>query len=171
MHKRIDKLTPHTFTKEMLRVLDVCHHIHKLAEEFYLYLANSHQGHRDIARMWGLLAIDKCNHSDTFKMAARIKGEGINEVAISMEKASNILNKMKSIPKNDAHTAPTVIEALGFTVKMEEHLSSVHFRQVAKFFNEADSILMTSSLRSSSSILHMMTEEYLNLTMLESDSF
>jgi hypothetical protein len=85
--------------------------------------------------------------------------------------AANILFKMKSIPKGDRHNPPSVLDALRFSVKMEENLNSVHFSQVVKFFSEQDTALMASSLKSSSSILHMMTEEYLNLTVMESDSF
>jgi rubrerythrin len=150
---------------EMLNVLETCKHIHKYAEEFYQYLSEVHHEHRDIARMWGLLAIDKCNHSDTFMMAYRIKGDGISEISISPEIAAGILAKMKAIPKGDIYNPPSVVDALRFTVRMEENLSNVHFSKVVKFTSEQDSDLMSSSIKSSSYILHLMTEEYVNLTL------
>lgn len=152
---------------EKLKVLDICQHIHKHAEGFYQYLAEVHQNHREIARMWGVLAVDKCNHSDTFKMANRLKGDGISEIYISADMATKILIKMKTIPKEDRHHPPSVVDALRFAIKMEDKLNSVHFRHVVKFFCEKDMALMTSSLKSNVSIVHMMTEEYVNLTMSE----
>lgn len=154
---------------EKLKTLDICQHIHKHAEDFYLYLAEVHQGHREIARMWGLFAIDKCNHSDTFKMVSRLKGEGIKEINVSSEMAANILSKVKSIPRRD--NPPSVLDALRFTIKMEENLASVHISHVVKFYREQDTSLMASSLQSSSSIIHAMTEEYLNLTVVHSEVF
>jgi hypothetical protein len=104
-------------------------------------------------------------------MVDRLKGAGIREIHVSAEMAQNMLAKMKSIPKGNTPKQPSVLEALQFTVKMEESLNRVHFSHVVKFFSEQDSALLSSSLQSSSSILHMITEEYLNLTVLESDPF
>jgi hypothetical protein len=171
MPKHLKKTISKKWQPEQLKVIDICQHIHKQAEAVYQNLAEMHQENREIARMWGLLAIDKCNHSDTFKMANRLKGEGISEINSSEDLATNLLIKMKSIPKGNRHNPPNILNALRFTVKMEERLKRVHFLHVVKFFNEQDTALMTSSLQSSSSILHMLTEEYLNLTVLESDSF
>jgi rubrerythrin len=156
---------------ETLNILGTCQHIHKYAEEFYQYLTEVHHDNLEIARMWGLCAIDKCNHSDTFKMAYRLKGEGISDIALSAERATNILNKMKTIPKGNACTPPSVVDALRFAIKMEENLSRVHISHVVTFYSEQDTTLMVSTLQSSNNIIHMMTEEYLNLTILESESF
>jgi rubrerythrin len=163
-------LQKNTFEKiplEKLKVLDTCQHIFKHAESFYQYLADVHQEHREVARMWGLFAIDKCNHSDTFKMASRLKGEGISEVCISAEMATNILTKMKSIPTGNGSNPPSIVEALRFAISMEERLNSVYFRHVVKLCNEQDKDLLASSLKSNGTIIHMMTEEYVNLTMFE----
>jgi hypothetical protein len=156
---------------DQLIVLEICQHIHKLAEEFYQYLAGIHQAHPEISRMWGLLAIDKCNHSDTFKMATRLKGQGISAINVSSEAAANILTKMKAIPKNERQHTPSVVDALRFAVTMEENLNSIYFMNVVKFFSAQDTALMVSSLKSNSSILHMMTEEFMNLTVLGSEGF
>jgi rubrerythrin len=164
--KTLKKMMPET-----LKVLDMCQQIYTYAEDLYLYLASVHKEHREIARIWGLLAIDKCNHSDTFKMASRLKGDGISEICISVDAVAHILSRMKAIPKGDNRKHPSLIESLSFTVKMEENLNSVHFCNVVKFLNEQDTALMASSLKSSSSILHLLTEEYLNLTVLESETF
>jgi rubrerythrin len=171
MNKSLKKNVVRKLPSEQLQLLDTCQQIHKHAEELYLYLARIHQEHRDIARMWGLLAIDKCNHSDTFKMANRLKGDGIREITIAPETAANILAKMKTVPKVESQNSPSVAAALNFTVKMEENLSSVHFQTGVKFISERDTALMVSSLKSNGSILHMLTEEYLNLTILESEAF
>jgi rubrerythrin len=171
MYNQVNKPAVTKWPKESLNILDTCQHIHKHAEEFYQYLAEIHHEHREIARMWSLIAIDKCNHSDTFKMVTRMKGEGVKDITVSAELATNILNKMKTIPKAKSNKPPSVLDALRFTVKLEENLNSVHFSRVVKFVSEQDTALMASSLKSSSSILHMMTEEYVNLAIMESDTF
>jgi len=158
-------------TLEELHVIDICQQIFKLAEEFYQYLAEIHHENSETARMWSLLAIDKCNHSDTYKFANRLKGEGLKEIHVDLETAVKILSKMKSIPKTDKLNPPPVVDALVFSIKMEEILDSVHFRQVVEFISEQDTSLMISSIRSSGSILHLLTEEYLSLTVMESDGF
>lgn len=150
---------------EKLKVLDICQHIHKSAEEFYQYLAEVHRPNREISKMWGLLAIDKCNHADTFKMANRLRGEGISEIYVTVEMATAILVKMKAIPKGTGNSPPALQDALSFAIKMEEKLNSVHFRHVVRFLNEQDMELMSSSLKSSNNIIHMMSEEYVNLTI------
>jgi hypothetical protein len=170
----VNQLKNNMFKKlavEKLQVLDICQHIFKFAEEFYLYLADIHSENTEIARMWSLLAIDKCNHSDTYKFATRLKGEGIKEVNVVPEKAAKILSKMKSIPKSERTKVPAIVDTLIFTIKMEETLNSVHFRQVVEFVCAQDGALMISSLKSSGSILHMMTEEYLSITAVESEGF
>lgn len=153
------------WTAETLQVLDTCQRIHKRAEELYQYLSGVHQAHRELAQMWGVLAIDKCNHADTFKMAKRLKGQAISEVYLSAEAAATIHNKMKAIPLSATHPPPSELEALRFVVKMEEKLNVVHFCHVVRFFNEQDLALMTSSLKSSGTILHLLTEQYLNMTL------
>lgn len=165
------KTTSIKWTAEQLEALDTCQRIHKHAEEFYQYLSEIYHQNSEIAKIWGLLAIDKCNHSDTYKMAYRLKGEGIKEINIMPEMADNILAKMKSIPKLDRNNPPSIVDTLKFTIKMEEILKNVHFSQVVKFLRERNSALMASSLKSSSTILHLMTEEYLNLTVVQHDSF
>jgi len=42
---------------------------------------------------------------------------------------------------------------------------------VVEFENHRDTSLIISSLKSSSSILHLMTEEYLSQTVMEADNF
>jgi len=121
--------------------------------------------------MWGLFAIDKCNQSDAFKMVSRLRGEGIKEINMSAEVAANILLKVKSIPRGEKRNPPSVLDALRFTIRMEENLTSVHFSHVVKFHSEQNTSLMASSLQSSNSIIHVMTEEYLNLTVLNADVF
>jgi rubrerythrin len=158
-------------TPEKLKALDTCRDIHKLAEEFYQYLAEIHHENREIARMWSQLALDKCNHSNTFKMVDRLKGDGISEINISKELADNILSNMKSILKGKTGNRPSILGALCFAVKMEEKLGSAHLNHVVKFRSEQDSALMVSSIKSTGNILHMLTEEYLNLTVLETESF
>lgn len=154
-----------------MEILDTCQRIHKHAEEFYQCLSEMYHMNREIAKIWGLLAIDKCNHSDTYKMAYRLKGEGIKEIHIIPGMADNMLAKIKSIPAFDRSTPPSVVDMLRFTIKMEESLKNVHFSLVVSFVHERDAALMASSLNSSGTILHMMTEEYLNLTAVEPDSF
>lgn len=150
---------------EALRVLDSCQHIHRHAEEFYLALAELHRDQGDVARIWGLLAIDKCNHADAFKMANRLKGEGIRDIRLSDDLAAQILGKMKSVART--RLTLSVVEALRFAIKMEEKLENVHFRNVVQLRHEQDMELMASTLKSSSAILHLLTEEYVNLTLLD----
>lgn len=167
MKSQIPKTSAQKLPMEQLRVLDICQQIFKLAEEFYQYLAEVHQEQGDVARIWGLLAIDRCNHAETFKMSGRLKGEGISEIYITAETALNILDKMKTIPRRDGHKPPSAADALRFAIKMEERLNTVHFRHVVKYFSEPDMDLMVSTLKSSGNILHILTEEYVNLTMFE----
>lgn len=143
-----------------LKIFDICHHIHRHAEDFYLYLAHSHKSDRALGRTWGLLAIDKCNHSDTFKFAERLKGHGVREITLSHSTAQGILNKMKTLPKIGAGSTspPSAEDAIRFSVKMEEALNSVHFSKVIRFQSEHDSTLMASGLKSSTSIMKMITE-------------
>jgi rubrerythrin len=159
------------WSQDTLVVLEICHDTFKQAEVVYQYLVNAHTDNSEVSRMWGLLAIDKCNHADTFKMAQRLKGQGIRKIHDSEETARSIFAKMKSIPMGKGDILPTVESALRFSLKMEELLSKIHFLQVVEFNNQQDARLLTSSLRSSSSIQHMLTEEYVNLTMMESDFF
>ena len=155
------------WTPEKLKVLDICQQIQKLAEAFYLHLAEIHREEREIARIWGLLAVDKCNHSDTFKMASRLKGAGISEIYISAETAADLLSKMKTIADGMQLHPPSVVDALRFAIKMEESLHGVDFRHAVKFMSEQDMVLMTSPLKSSRNLVHLMTEEYVNMTLLE----
>jgi rubrerythrin len=166
MSNRTTKTAQKKWAPDKLKVLDICQHIHKHSEELYQYLAEIHRGHGEIARIWGLVAVDKCNHADTFKMASRLKGEGISEIYLSPDTAESILAKIKTVLKGFRRNPPSVLDALGFAVKMEENLNNVQFRHVVKLVNDQDVALMTSSLRSSGSVVHMLTEEYVNLTLL-----
>ncbi len=171
MENYINKPSKKELTPEKLKALNTCRDIHKCAEEFYQYLAGIHHDNREIARIWSQLALDKCNHSDTFKMVDRLKGEGISEINISEELADNILANMKSILKGTTGNRPSILGALCFSVKMEEKLSSAHLSHVVEFNSDQDAALMLSPLKSTGNILHMLTEEYLNLTVLESETF
>ena len=157
---------PQRLALEKLKVLDVCQQIFKLAEGVYQYLIDIHREEPEVARMWGLLAIDKCNHAETFKMAVRLKGEGIAEVHVTAGDAAQILERMKAVPTgNSANPPPSAVEALRFALRMEERLNHVHFRHVVTYHNEPDLHLMISTLRSGSTIIHMLTEEYVNLAL------
>jgi hypothetical protein len=98
MKKPSPSIIPQRLALEKLKVLDVCQQIFKLAGGVYQYLSDIHREEPDVARMWGLLAIDKCNHAETFKMAVRLKGEGIAEVSVTAGDAAQILERMKAVP-------------------------------------------------------------------------
>ena len=156
---------PQRLAPDKLRVLDVCQQIFKLAEGVYQYLSDIHREDPEVARMWGLLAIDKCNHAETFKMAVRLKGEGIAEVHVTAGDAAQILERMKAIPTGNSVNPPSAVEALRFALRMEERLNHVHFRHVVTYYHEPDLHLMISTLRSGSTIIHLLTEEYVNLAL------
>src|SRR5512137_343833 len=84
---------------ERLKVLDICQQIHKHAEEVYLYLSALHQEERAISRIFGELAADKCNLSDAFKMASKLRGSGLSDICISAETAAGQLTKMQTLLK------------------------------------------------------------------------
>jgi uncharacterized protein YneF (UPF0154 family) len=147
------------WSHETLKVFDICQHIYKHAEEFYQYLGEVHREHGQIARMWGLLAIDKCNHSDAYKMLNRLKGAGIHEINVSVEMATNLLIKMKSIQKDDKKNPPSVLNTLKFVMIMEEKLSTVHIAQVAKLYDKKDEVLLYSALKTSNSIYKMIKDQ------------
>lgn len=163
--------SPVKIDSNSLLILDLCFEIHKLAEEIYLDLAEAHGEFREFARMWGLFAIDKCNHADTYKMACRLKGDGILKIHGTDEFVRGILSKMKKIPKVNKNKPPSIENALRFSIKMEEFLSNVHFLYIVQFVNEQDAALLSSQLKSSSNILHVLTEEYVNLTLSQSETF
>ena len=150
---------------EGLATLDTCYDIFKCAENVYQYLASVHTSHTEIARMWGELAVDKCNHADTFRMAARLKGQGVRKIHDSAGTVQKTLVTMKSISLERSGQIPTVESALRFSLKMEELLAQVHFHVIVEFNNQQDGRLLTSSLQPSNSLLHMLTEEYVNATM------
>jgi hypothetical protein len=153
-------LSPKIWSTQDLKVFDICHQIHKHAENFYLYLASIHSDHRELGKTWGLLAIDKCNHSHAYKFAERLKGQGIGEIKLSEAVATHILNKMRTIPTNvNSNTPPLSIgNALKFVAQMEEILSKVHFSNVATFYDQQDAILMTTTLIAPNKIQKMISE-------------
>jgi hypothetical protein len=148
------------WSKNEMRVIDICHQIHKHAEDFYSYLASIHQEHREIGRMWGLLSIDKCKQSQTFKFVEKLKGLGVSEIRLTETAATNILNKIKSLPISDdnkIHSQP-IDSTLRFVAKMEESLSEVHFDNVVKYKDNQYAILMISSLKPCKKIQTMLNE-------------
>jgi hypothetical protein len=160
MHFMPNFLSSKSWSSQDLKVFDVCHHIHKHAEDVYMYLASMHTEHRELGKTWGLLAIDKYNHSQAYKLAERIKGQGIGEIHLSEAEATNILNKMKTIPTNaNSNTPPLSTEnALRFVAQMEDILSKVHFSNVATFQDQQDAILLTTTLISTNKIQKMISE-------------
>jgi hypothetical protein len=154
---------------EKLKVLDICQQVHKQAEEIYLYLSGQHQEERVFARIFGELAIDKCNHSDAFKMASKLRGGGLSDIRLPAEAATARLNKLRVLHKWVLGNPMTVAQTFRFSIKMEESLEEVHILKVVTFFQEQDMALLTSTLKTSGSTLQMVTEEYMNLTLFEQD--
>ncbi len=165
------KLNQKSCFQEQSALLDVCHDIYKGAEAIYQYLADAHKAQSEVARMWGVLAVDKCNHADTFRMAFRLKGQGISKIHDSGGKAHSIHAKIKTIHLEHGDSPPSVETSLRFALKLEDMLAQIHFLNIVEFTNEQDKRLLTSSLKTSGGILHMLTEEYINLTMKASDIF
>lgn len=155
-----------TISPEQLKMLDICHHIHKQAEEFYLAISDQHREQRPIARMWGELAIDKCNHADAFRMAGRLKGAVIRDIMGASDSAVRLLEKMRTAVKAARQNRLNVDEALRVTINMEENLEKVHIQQVITFLRRQDSSLLTSSLKKNSEIVRALTEHHVNLTLL-----
>jgi rubrerythrin len=164
-----DNSASKTWPLQKLKVLDICQQIHKHAEEVYQYLSALHQEDTAISRIFGELAVDKCNLSDAFKMASKLKGSGLSDICVSPEMASDQLNKMKSVLKWIQSNPVSVVHALRFAIRMEESLEPVHILNVVRFYYEQDMALMTSNLKKSSNNLHVMTEEYMNLTLFEQE--
>ncbi len=156
-----------TFPLEKLKLLDLCHHIHKQAEELYLALSHQHQENREIARLWGELAVDKCNHADAFKMAVKLKGAGLHEINGTLDAAVRFLEKMKQAVKAAKQTPLTVTDSLKFTITMEERLEKFHLLYVVTFYRAQDRDLRTSSLKKCSEIVQIITEHYVNMTLLD----
>lgn len=159
--------TNHAFQLDQIKLLDLCHHIHKHAEELYLTLSSQQQDDRIIARLWGELAVDKCNHADAFKMAGRLKGTVLREIKGTPDAAVRFLEKMKHAGKVAKQNPLAITDALKFALKMEEGLEKFHILHVATFYREKDLTLLTSSLKKRNEIEQIITEKYVNMTMLD----
>ena len=155
---------------EKLKILDICQEIHIYAEEIYLCLSALHHENRAISRIFGELAVDKCNLSDAFKMASKLKGSGLSEICVSTGTATELLDKMKTLFQWIKKNPVSVIHALRFAIRMEESLEKMHILNVVTFRHEQERELMTANLKKSGSNLHLMTEEYMNLTLFEQNS-
>jgi len=155
------------FQLDQIKLLDLCHHIHKHAEELYLTLSSQQQDNRIVARLWGELAIDKCNHADAFKMAGRLKGTVLREIKGTPDAAVRFLEKMKHVGKVAKNNPLAITDALKFALKMEEGLEKFHILQVVTFYREKDLNLLTSSLKKSNEIAQIITEKYVNMTLLD----
>jgi hypothetical protein len=166
----INDNTSKVWSLQKLRVLDICQQIHKHAEDIYLHLSTIHRTDSAISRIFGELAVDKCNLSDAFKMASKLKGSGLSDICITPEMASEQSNKIKALLKWIQSNPVSVVHALRFAIRMEESLEKMHILNVVRFHYEQDMALMTSNLKKSSGNLHMMTEEYMNLTLFEQDA-
>ena len=150
---------------ELLKTLDICQEIHIYAEEIYLHLSALHHEDREISRIFGELAVDKCNLSDAFKMASRLKGSGLSRICITPEAATELLDKMKTLLQWINSNPVSAVHALRFAIRMEESLEKIHILNAVTFDHDQDRELMTANLKKSSGNLHLMTEEYLNLTL------
>ena len=156
-----------SFSNERLKILDLCHHIYKFAEEIYQTLSSQHQEQRDISRMWGELAIDKCNHADAYKMAGKLKGAGLREISGTPESATKFLEKMKQAVRTVRQTPLPLDDAFRFSTRMEEWLIPVHIHNIAHFYRDQDRIMLTSSLKKSNDIVQTLTEHHINYSVFE----
>jgi rubrerythrin len=134
-------------TFDRLRIMDICCQIEEHCSELYQFFAQIHSDDREVARIWCLTAVDEDNHVNLFKMASRLKGEGIIDLFVTVEMATEMLNNIKTLLKNVRNKPPSKLTALRFTIKMEKNLSQIHLGYIANFSNDHIKNLFSSTLK------------------------
>jgi hypothetical protein len=131
---------------ERWKIMDICCHIEGHCSELYQYFAELFNEDREIARIWCLTAVDEDNYVNLFKMASRLKSEGINELFFTIEEATEMLLNIKTLLYNVRNKPPSKLSALRFTIRMEKNLSKIHLAYMANFADERIKQLFSSTI-------------------------
>ena len=120
-----------------LELLRLCARIERNCAKLYRYFGKLFGSDREIAALWCRTAIEEDNHAEQFNLAANLKGTNMIGIRVDSLKLMEVLKDTELLLKKVRKSPPTVKEALGMAVDLEDRLSSCHMNTLVVFSDKS----------------------------------
>jgi rubrerythrin len=141
-------------------VLDTCSMLEETCAALYRYFAELFADDPDACALWSKTALEEDSHAEQFRMAYRLRGNGIESLKIDMNRAKDLLAKMQSIFKHVQEDPPTLKEAFHFAIRMEYSLAEYHMDSIAKYTDKGLEKLFVSMRQCDQEHIQMLEQAY-----------
>lgn len=117
-------------------ILDQCVNIEKKCALLYRHFEKVHTALPEMAALWHAIAIDEDSHAESFRLAARLKGVGM-ECFNSGDTNVAFLQEIDGFLEVNKPPKPSPVEALRFAIYLEKNLCEFHIGKSVLQFKDA----------------------------------
>ena len=119
---------------DIVAILETCRDIELACAEIYTFYNERFSYDEELKVLWSKTALEEENHALQFNVAIKMRKDGvIVDHNADPIKATQILNMLKGILGSVKSHAPSEIDALSSSLKLEEKLQEFHLDYVAVF--------------------------------------
>jgi rubrerythrin len=129
----------------------------------YRYFADLYADQPEISALWAKTACEEDSHADQFRMAYRLRGNGMESLKLDDTRAKALLAKMHSVYKHVQESPPALKDAFQFAIKMEHSLSAFHMDSIATFTDKSLEQLFASMRKCDQQHIEMLEQAYRSL--------
>jgi rubrerythrin len=141
-------------------IFDVCCQIEETCADLYRYFANLFIENLQASKLWTKTAMEEDNHAEHFRLAARIKGKGLQSINTELFIVNNLLNKIQSVYEGVQKSPPPLKEALRFAIKLENSMLEYHMNAIAKFEDKKTEQLFAAMMDSDKQHIQMLERAF-----------
>ena len=116
-----------------LGILDQCGRIEAKCAELYRHFEKLYAGNEELSALWRKTANEEDNHALQFRLAANIKGTGMEGVRASQPDFTKKLKHIESFIEKVIQSQPTSVEALRIAIHLEENMQEFHMSSMVDF--------------------------------------
>jgi rubrerythrin len=126
----------------------------------YRYFAEIYADTPHASALWAKTACEEDSHADQFRMAYRLRGNGMESLRLDLSRAKALLAKMQSVYKHVQDSPPSLKDAFQFAIKMEYSLAEYHMDSIGKFSDKNMEQLFVSMRRCDQQHIQMLEQAY-----------
>ncbi|MBJ6724057.1 hypothetical protein [Geomesophilobacter sediminis] len=113
-------------------VLELCIEVEEACAELYRYFERVFDDDRELSELWGRTAREEDEHAEQFRVAARLKGVGVEGIRNEIYAVQALLQTVQDYLERD-DAVPSPADALAFALEVEVSLAEFHMDSVLNF--------------------------------------
>lgn len=144
-------------------VLDICCKTEEACADLYHYFSKLYEDNPKASTIWKKTAVEEENHANQFRLASRLRGQGMKSLSTDSYKAKTLLAKLQSVYESVQKSPPPLKEAFRFAINLENSLSDYHMDTIATYEDESLANLFKAMMENDREHIQMLENAFTEL--------